>query len=73
MSTTTTHFHEGLGLYDGAKPAVRRWKPLGQVRVLWQALGEGFTAARRYQELTARGVPHEHAASKVFFEHYQTK
>ena len=71
MSTTTTHFQQELGLYEGAKAALRRWRPFTHLRDLWEALGEGLAASRRYQQLTARGMPHEEAASRVFFEHYQ--
>jgi hypothetical protein len=73
MSTTTTHFNQALGLDEGPVSAVRRWRPFTQLRIVWEALGEGFAAARRYHELTARGMPHEPAASKVFHEHYQTR
>lgn len=73
MSTTTTDFDHALGLFDGAGTAQRRGKPFSQLRTIWEALGEGFAASKRYHELTARGMPHDQAASKVFLEHYQGK
>lgn len=73
MGMTTTHTNQGLRLYKETKPATGLWTLFSHFRVLWEALGEGFSAARRYQELTARGMSHEEAASKVFFEHYQAK
>ena len=71
--STTTHLHPGLDLYDVDSPASRHLKLLAGIVTVWQALVEGFAAAGRYQELTARGVPHGEAASKVFFEHYAGK
>ncbi len=71
--STTTHFHAPLDLYGVEKAAPRRRKPLAGILTVWEALTEGFAAARRYQELTTRGVPHSEAASKVFFEHYSGK
>ncbi len=68
--STTTHFHHSLDLYRHAKPAPRRWKLLADLRTAWDAVGEGFAAARRYEELMRRGMSHEQAAAKVFFEHY---
>jgi hypothetical protein len=71
MSTTTTHFDPGVDLYEGTTPSVRYGKSFSQLRAIWEALGEGFAASKRYHELTARGLPHDQAASKVFLEHYQ--
>ena len=70
MSTTVTHFHESLSSFAPAKRALQRRNLLTDLRAVWDAAGEGFAAARRYQELTRRGMSHEQAASKVFFEHY---
>jgi hypothetical protein len=71
--STTTHLRHGLDLYALGKPAPRRWKLLAGVLTVWHALAEGFAAARHYQELTARGVSHDEAASQVFFAHYAGK
>lgn len=70
MSTTITHFDEPLSSYAPGKRALGRRKLLADLRAVWNAAGEGFAVARRYQELTRRGMSHEQAASKVFFEHY---
>ena len=67
MSTTT---HAALDLYERSGPASLSRSFLTTLRLAWEGIGDGFAAARRYQELTRRGVPHETAASKVFFEHY---
>jgi hypothetical protein len=70
MSTATTHLQPGI--YGVEKPAHPR-KLLAGLLTVWQGLVEGLAAARRYQELTARGLPHEEAAAKVFHEHYAGK
>jgi hypothetical protein len=38
----------------------------GLVRDVLAALGEGFTAHQRYEQLRARGVPHADAAQRAF-------
>jgi hypothetical protein len=72
IMSTTTHFDGALG-FEPAKPAAERRNFLSRVITLWQALGEGFAAAKHYQQLTARGMSHEEAASKVFHEHYAAR
>ena len=66
MSTIT---HEAMDLYERSVRASPR-SFLTTLRLTWEGIGDGFAAARRYHELTRRGMPHETAASKVFFEHY---
>lgn len=70
MSTITTHFDHAPSAYAPAQRTLGRWQLLSGLRAVWDAAGEGFAAARRYRELTRRGISHEQAASKVFFEHY---
>jgi hypothetical protein len=37
----------------------------------WAALADGLAAARAYQELTRRGVPHDEAVREVFKLHLE--
>jgi hypothetical protein len=69
--STITNFDDALDFYPAATTSTpRRRSILGWFRAVWDGVSEGLAASKRYQELTARGVPHEQAASKVFFEHY---
>ncbi len=43
------------------------------LRTYWNALGDGLVAARRYHELTARGMAHDEAVTKIFDEHFDTR
>lgn len=43
----------------------------GTVKAIFESIGEGFAAARRYQQLTGRGVPAGKAAETVFNEHFK--
>ena len=66
--STVTSYDDALGfLPTGRKgPSL-----LTKVRLIAQAVQEGHVAARRYQELTARGIPHDKAATQVFAELYR--
>jgi hypothetical protein len=68
IMSTTTRYGEAFGTYSDAPRIPRLGKVFSGLRGTWDAIGEGFAASRRYRELTARGMPHEQAASKVFFE-----
>lgn len=70
--STTTRYDDALELYSHSHtPRLHRLGRLfSSLRTTWDAIGEGFAASKRYHELTARGVPHAEAASKVFFEHF---
>jgi hypothetical protein len=70
MSTAITHFETPVHAGADASRRLQLRKLLARARVAWDALGEGFAAARRYEELTRRGLPHQEVAAKVFFEHY---
>jgi hypothetical protein len=66
--STVTSYDDALGfLPKGAK----RPGLLAKIRLVAQAVHEGHVAARRYQELTARGIPHDKAATQVFAELYR--
>ena len=71
MSTTTRY---GAPVEFFSEARAPRLRGLGRLfsglRTTWKAIGEGFAASRRYHELTSRGMAHEQAASKVFFEHF---
>ena len=69
MSTTTRYDH-ALELYSDTPRIPRFGRLFSGLRTTWQAIGEGFAASRHYHELTSRGMTHEQAASKVFFEHF---
>ena len=68
--STTTRYDDALELYSDAPRLPRLGRLYSTLRTTWDAIGEGFAASRRYHELTARGMPHEQAASKVFLEHF---
>jgi hypothetical protein len=70
IMSTTTHYSGALEVYSDTLGTRRLGKLFANVQTVWGALGEGLAASRRYQELTSRGMPHEQAASKVFFEHF---
>jgi hypothetical protein len=65
-----------LSSFDGALgflPVPAKDKRLGlssKVRLIAEAMRDGYVAARRYRELTAHGVPHDKAAAQVFAELY---
>lgn len=67
--STIKSFDDALDFY----PAIND-SPLARfgraVRIYWNALGEGLTAARTYHELTRRGVAHDLAVRKTFNEHF---
>ena len=52
---------------EGAMAAV----VLGGIAPRAEAVHEGHVAARRYQELRARGVAHDKTAERVFAELYR--
>ena len=68
MSTTTRY--GGAVEFFSETRAPRLGRLFSSLRTTWKAIGEGFAASRRYRELTSRGMAHEQAASKVFFEHF---
>ena len=41
------------------------------IRTYWSALGDGIAAARTYNELTHRGVPHDTAVQHVLHSHFR--
>ena len=43
---------------------------VGALGTYWSALQAGHAAARAYQELTARGIPHEAAVQQIFNDHF---
>jgi len=70
MSTAATHFETPVRAGADAARKLHLREILARAKTAWDALGEGFAAARRYEELTRRGLPHQEVAAKVFFEHY---
>lgn len=68
MSTTTTHGNAAGYLVDTGIPKFE--KMLSTLRKTVEGIADGFAASRRYHDLTARGMAHEQAASKVFLEHF---
>jgi hypothetical protein len=68
MSTTAAHGHTGHFLADTDTPRFER--ALSTLRKTVGGIAEGFAASRRYRELTARGMAHDQAATKVFLEHF---
>jgi hypothetical protein len=69
--STVTSYDDALGFLPTAKQNPKRPSLLAKIRLVAQAVHEGHVAARRYQELTARGIPHDKAATQVFAELYR--
>jgi hypothetical protein len=69
--STVTSYDDGLGFLPTANKDPKRRSLLAKIRLVAQAVHEGHVAARRYQELTAQGVPHDKAATQVFAELYR--
>jgi len=65
-------YDDALDFYPEAKAGLttRFGSVVQLVRTCWDALSEGHAAACHYDQLRARGLSHEHAASKVFAQHY---
>ena len=69
MSTTRSFdepFHPYKGVNIGSALA-RLGRSLG---TYWDALADGLAAARSYNELIRRGVPHDTAVREVFDAHF---
>lgn len=68
--STIKSFDDALDFYPAAnrRPLLSR---IGQtVRIYAIALSDGLAAARAYNELTRRGVPHDAAVRQVFNAHF---
>ena len=65
-------FDDALDFYPDAKASVRtRLRSFARsIATYWAAMAEGHAAASQYNALRARGLSHEHAASKVFADHF---
>jgi hypothetical protein len=70
IMSTITSYDDALDYLPKAKTAPKRPNFLSKVRLVLDAMREGHTAARRYRQLTASGVPHDEAARRVFAEVY---
>ena len=68
--STISSYEDVLDFVPGRAKNKRRGL-LSTVRLIAEAMREGHTAARRYRELTARGVAHDKAAAQVFAELYR--
>jgi hypothetical protein len=73
MMSTITSQGDALGYLSAAKSKLGGPSLLSKLRVVVEAIGEGFDAASHYQTLTARGMPHEEAARRVFATHFETR
>jgi hypothetical protein len=71
MATTTRYSNAAEFFSETRVPRLGRL--LSSLRTTWEAIGEGFAASKRYHQLTSRGMAHEQAASKVFFEHFSDR
>lgn len=67
---TIKSFDDALDFY----PADNRVSTLSRFargfRLYWDALGDGLAAARAYNELMRRGVPHDAAVRQIFDAHF---
>ena len=69
--STITGYDDALDFLPAAKKGPKRPGLLAKIRLIAEAVHEGHVAARRYHELTARGIPHDKAATQVFAELYR--
>lgn len=69
MSTLASH-DGALDFLPSAARKSGRPNLFTMLRLVAEAVGQGFDAANHYQSLRNRGVPHEMAAKQVFAEHY---
>lgn len=68
--STIKSFDDALDFYPVATPRPLLSRLGGALRIYWTALGDGLAAARSYNELTRRGVPHDAAVRQVFDVHF---
>lgn len=71
--STIRNFDDALDFFPKANRGGRLAERLDVVRAMFAALSESLQACHRYQELTARGVPHAAAAEMVFAEHFSAR
>jgi len=71
--STISNFDDALDFMPSAKPKSPRRTLFATLRIVVEAMREGFRAAHQYQELTARGVNHAEAANRVFGEHFTAR
>ena len=68
--STIKSFDDALDFY----PATTRSSALSRfargVRIYWDAFVDGLAAARAYNELMRRGVPHDAAVRQIFNAHF---
>ena len=70
IMSTIKSFDDALDFYpaDSRSSALSRFA--GTLRLYWNALGDGLAAARAYNELMRRGVPHDAAVRQIFDTHF---
>src|SRR5262245_52885554 len=73
MMSTIKSFDEALDCFPGAGHRHTLTRFGKGLRTYWGALTEGLAAARRYHELTARGMPHDVAVQRIFNEHFHAR
>ena len=70
IMSTISSYDDALDFLPKAQTAPKGPGFLAKIRLVLEAMREGHEAARRYRELTVRGVPHDEAAQRVFSEVY---
>ena len=73
MSTITSYDDALDFLPKAERVQTRRPSLLATVKTVLQAMSEGLSAARDYQELTGRGVAPGEAARRIFADHFETR
>ena len=71
--STITSYDDALDFMPTAKKSRKLPNLLAKIRLVAEAVHEGHVAARRYQELRARGAAHDKAAEQVFAELYRAR
>ena len=74
MRPTTTYPDVLEFLPKAAEQAAGRGGTLlAKVRLVLDVMGDGFSAAQEYRELTARGMAPDAAAQRVFADHFESR
>ena len=69
--STIKSFDEALDFHPGSSQLPLIWRMGRTVRTYLQALRDGVAAARAYNEMTNRGVPHDAAVQHVLRNHFR--
>lgn len=69
--STIKSFDDALDFYPAATRSSALSRFARGVRIYWDAFVDGLAAARAYNELMRRGVPHDAAVRQIFDAHFE--